>query len=110
MRKDIDIGIDVEIPEKECEDLHCPFHGRLSVRGIILDGKVISDRMERTVVVERKYLKFDRKYERYEHRESKIAAHNPPCINAEVGDLVKIAECRPISKTKKFVVVEKKVK
>jgi small subunit ribosomal protein S17 len=33
-------------------------------------------------------------------------AHNPPCINAKEGDVVKIAECRPLSKTKKFVVIE----
>ncbi|MBN1455027.1 MAG: 30S ribosomal protein S17, partial [Methanomicrobia archaeon] len=41
-------------------------------------------------------------------RQSKIHAHNPPCINAKVGDIVKIAECRPLSKTKSFVVVEKR--
>jgi len=38
---------------------------------------------------------------------SRITAHNPPCIGAKTGDKVKIAECRPISKTKSFVVVEK---
>ncbi|MBC7110345.1 MAG: 30S ribosomal protein S17, partial [Archaeoglobi archaeon] len=39
-------------------------------------------------------------------KRSKLHAHNPPCINARVGDVVKIAECRPLSKTKHFVVVE----
>ena len=38
---------------------------------------------------------------------SRITAHNPPCIDAKTGDKVKIAECRPLSKTKNFVVVEK---
>ena len=38
---------------------------------------------------------------------SRITAHNPPCLDAQRGDKVKIAECRPLSKTKNFVVVEK---
>jgi len=38
---------------------------------------------------------------------SRITAHNPPCIAARRGEKVKIAECRPLSKTKSFVVVEK---
>ena len=34
-----DIGIDVTPPEKECTDQNCPFHGKLSVRGQILEGQ-----------------------------------------------------------------------
>jgi len=103
-----DIGIDVRRPEKECEDVDCPFHGTLPVRGQILEGEVVSDKASKTVVVQRIYLKKIPKYERYEKRRSKIHAHNPPCINAKVGDVVKIAECRPLSKTKSFVVIEKR--
>lgn len=103
-----DIGIDVRAPEKACEDPNCPFHGSLPVRGQIIEGEVVSDRAPKTVVVLRSYLKKIAKYERYEKRRSKIHAHNPPCINARVGDLVKIAECRPLSKTKSFVVIEKR--
>ncbi|MDH5460348.1 MAG: 30S ribosomal protein S17, partial [Candidatus Bathyarchaeota archaeon] len=40
-------------------------------------------------------------------RSSRIPSHNSPCINAKEGDRVRIAECRPISKTVAFVVVEK---
>jgi small subunit ribosomal protein S17 len=58
--------------------------------------------------VEREYLHYVPKYMRYERRRSRIHAHNPPCINAKVGDRVKIAECRPISKTVSFVVIEKR--
>ena len=47
------------------------------------------------------------KFERYEKRRTKIKAHNPPCINAREGDIVRIHECRPLSKTKHFVIVEK---
>ncbi len=104
----VDIGIDVRVPEKECEDENCPFHGKLPVRGQIIEGVVVSAKAPKTVVVLRSYLKKIRKYERYEKRRSKIHAHNPPCIDAKEGGRVKIAECRPLSKTKSFVVVEKK--
>lgn len=101
-----DIGLNVKAPEAECADPHCPFHGALSVRGQVLDGTVVSTKMDKTVVVQREYLKRNLKYDRYEKRRSKLHAHNPPCINAKEGDKVVIAECRPLSKTKNFVIVE----
>jgi small subunit ribosomal protein S17 len=109
MPKARDIGYDVKPPEKECSDPNCPFHGTLPVRGKILEGKVVSDKAEKTVIVRRDYLHYVPKYERYERRHSRIPAHNPPCIDAKKGDKVKIAECRPLSKTKHFVVIEKAV-
>ena len=72
-----------------------------------MEGVVISAKMDKTVVVRRDYLKYVPKFKRYERRHSHIPAHNPPCINIEEGNRVKIAECRPISKTVSFVVVEK---
>ena len=99
-------GLNVKTPERECDDVLCPYHGHLRVRGKIIEGRVVRDGMERSVVVERERLYYIKKYERYEKRLSRISAHNPPCINAKVGDMVKIAECRPISKTVAFVVVE----
>ncbi len=100
------IGIPVKTPSRECDDRDCPFHGKLPVRGIILTGKVYKKRMSKTIVVERDYLVYVKKYKRYERRRSRIPAHLPPCIDAEVGDVVKIAECRPLSKTVSFVVIE----
>jgi len=102
------IGINVKEPEKECDDRNCPFHGTLSVRGIILTGKVVSDAMDKTVVVEKTKMHYVPKYERYEKRTSRYKAHLPPCIEAKKGDEVTIAECRPLSKTVSFVVVERK--
>lgn len=93
-------------PKKTCDDRNCPFHGTLSIRGRVLDGVVISTKMDKTAVVGRDYLHYVSKLKRYERRRSHIPAHNPPCINVKEGDLVKIAECRPISKTVSFVVVE----
>jgi small subunit ribosomal protein S17 len=94
-------------PENECNESDCPFHGSLSVRGRILEGEIVSTRMQKSVVIRIQYTRYDNKYERYSRKSSRITAHSTPCIPVEVGDLVKIAECRPLSKTKSFVVVEK---
>jgi len=102
----LNIGLDVQAPEQVCQDVNCPFHGTLPVRGQVITGKVVSDRMMGTVVVARNYLHYIRKYKRYEKRSSKLHAHNPSCIQVKVGDMVKIAECRPLSKSTTFVVVE----
>jgi small subunit ribosomal protein S17 len=101
-----DIGIEVQAPGKECTDAKCPFHGSLRVRGQMLKGRVISARMQNTVVVQSELLRYLPKYERYEKRRSKHAAHNPPCVGAQPGDDVTLMECRPLSKTKHFVVIE----
>ncbi|MCS7097648.1 MAG: 30S ribosomal protein S17 [Candidatus Methanomethyliaceae archaeon] len=98
------------VERSTCVDRKCPFHGNLSIRGKILTGKVVSDRMQRTVVVQVDYLRYYSKYKRYARSRSKIHAHNPSCINAVKGDIVKIAECRPLSKTVSFVVIEKDVR
>lgn len=103
-----DIGIDVPSPKKSCEDAKCPFHGKLSVRGQMIEGVVVSDKMDNTVVVTRERQRFVPKYERYEKRTSRHNAHNPPCISAKVGDLVTLIECRPLAKTVCYVVIQKK--
>ena len=102
-----DIGLNVPAPSEECEDVNCPFHGALSVRGQVHTGTVVSDKMARTVVIQQEHERLVKKYQRYEKRKSKIHAHNPSCINAKEGDVVVIAECRPISKTKSFVVIKR---
>lgn len=102
------IGIEVATPEGECTDPNCPFHGTLPVRGQVIEGVVDSIKMNRTIVVRRDYYKFDQKYERYEKRTARIAAHAAPCLGLKVGDSVKIMECRPISKTVAFAAVERR--
>jgi len=94
-------------PKKTCNDINCPFHGTLSLRGHSLEGIVVSDKMEKTIIVRRDYLNYVPKYKRYERRRSNVAAHSPPCLEIKTGDKVKLAECRPISKTVSFVVIEK---
>lgn len=99
--------ISLKKPRKSCTDPDCPFHGSLSVRGRVLDGLVVSAKMDKTAIIRRDYLNYVPKFKRYERRRSHIPAHNPPCLNAKEGDKVKIAECRPISKTVSFAIVEK---
>jgi small subunit ribosomal protein S17 len=101
-----DIGLDVTPPAERCDDEYCPWHGTLPVRGTQLKGSVVSAKMQGTVVVEREYLRYVPKYERYEKRTSKYLAHSPPCMKAEIGDEVTIMECRPLSKRVAFVMVE----
>jgi small subunit ribosomal protein S17 len=100
------IGIEVKQPARECTDPNCPFHGKLAIRGRVFDGIVAGKKMMKTIVVRRDYLWYISKYNRYERRHSQISAHLPPCIDIEVGNRVKIAECRPLSKTVSFVVIE----
>ncbi|MBN2127034.1 MAG: 30S ribosomal protein S17 [Candidatus Diapherotrites archaeon] len=79
----------------------------LSIRGNVFTGKVVSAKANKTVTIERTLTQFNAKYERYKKIKSKIAAHNPPEINAKEGDTVKVGETRKISKTKSFIVLEK---
>ncbi|HET9807443.1 MAG TPA: 30S ribosomal protein S17 [Nitrososphaeraceae archaeon] len=100
------IGLMVSLPKKSCEDKLCPFHGSLSVRGRLYIGIVESNKSPKMIVVSREYNRLVKKYKRYERSKSKVHAFLPDCIGASEGQKVKIAECRPLSKTVSFVVVE----
>jgi small subunit ribosomal protein S17 len=102
-----DIGLNVKAPSESCTDRDCPFHGVLPVRGQVLTGVVVSTKEHGTISVEREFLHYISKYERYEKRTSVYHAHCPPCMKVAMGDQVRIAECRPLSKTVSFVAVEK---
>ena len=104
-----DIGIDVDAPANPWDgDPNDPFFGTLPVRGQILRGIVIKAKAQKTVVVQINKMKYDSKYERYARSSSKISAHNPASVGASEGDSVTIMECRPLSKTKSFVIIERK--
>ncbi len=94
------------IPQKKCEDKNCPYHGTVKVRGRYFEGKVVSDKMYKTITIERHFLKYIPKYNRYTRKKTKIQAHNPECIDAKTGMMVLIGETRPLSKTKNFVVLK----
>lgn len=101
------IGLELKPPVKDCTDRNCPFHGYLPVRRKTIEGQVVSAKMRGTLVIQRDYVHHHKKFMRYERRRRRISAHKPPCIEATEGDTVRVAECRPISKTVSYVVVEK---
>ena len=79
----------------------------IKTRGSVIEGVVVSDKMQKTVTVRTEYIVKVPKYNRMKRRHTKIKARNPPEIDAKAGDHVKIAECRPLSKQVHFIVIEK---
>ncbi len=68
-------------------------------------GTVVSDRMNKTIVVEvRRTLKHPL-YERVVRTKSKLYAHDEK-QEAGIGDTVRVMECRPLSKIKRWRLVE----
>jgi|TARA_B110000967_G_scaffold91626_1_gene94199 small subunit ribosomal protein S17 len=103
-----DIGVDVNSPQGEWDgNMNCPFYGNLRVRGQIIEGIVSTSSMQNAIVVERRMQRYMTKYERYEKRTRRYSAHLPSCIGElNPGDKVRIMECRPLSKTIKFCVID----
>ena len=85
-----------------------PFNGSLSIRGKIFEGIVINAKAKGTVVIERESLIDFTKFKRFGRSKNKIHAHVPSNLDIQEGDYVVAAECRPISKSVSFVVVEVK--
>lgn len=102
-----DIGLGAKPPKDACESEKCPWHGYLKIRGRVFKGRVVSSRGVNTAVVQWDFYKMIPKYERYERRKTRVSVHNPSCISAKQGDTVLIGECRPLSKSKAFVIFEK---
>ena len=71
----------------------------------ILQGVVVSDKMDKTVVVQVERRVMHPVYKKYIKSSKKYHAHDES--NAcKIGDVVRIQECRPISKTVTWVVLE----
>ena len=69
------------------------------------EGVVISDTMDKTVVVEVRRLVMDRMYGKYLKQRSRFMAHDEK-NECKVGDRVRIQESRPLSRHKRWVVKE----
>ncbi|KAG6813807.1 hypothetical protein H0H92_007219 [Tricholoma furcatifolium] len=104
-----DVGLGFKTPSEAINgtyiDKKCPFTGEVSIRGRILTGKVVSTKMNRTIIIRRDYLHYIPKYNRYEKRHKNLAAHLSPAFRVEVGDTVTVGQCRPLSKTVRFNVL-----
>ena len=99
------IGLNIEQPTTDCDDHHCPFHGQISIRGKLIQAKLIKTKARRTAVLRIEFFHYVKKYMRYEKRRRNIIAHISPCLNVNDNDSVTIGECRPLSKNVSFVVL-----
>ena len=68
-------------------------------------GQVISDKMDKTVVVSIDRMVQDPRYKKFLKRTSKFKAHDEK-NEAHVGDRVKLIETRPLSREKRWIVLE----
>lgn len=75
-------------------------------QGRKLKGVVVSDKMQKTAVVEISHTKLHSKYKKYFKASTRLKAHNE---NNEyhTGDNVVIQETRPLSKEKRWVIISK---
>ena len=102
------ILLDESVKKLTCNDKKCHIHGNLKTRGRIFEGTVIR-KFPKRITIEFERMIYVRKYERYTKSKIKIHARLSDCINEKIniGDLVKIIECRPLSKIIHFTVIEK---
>ena len=76
-----------------------------SGRKRVLVGRVVSDRMQKTIVVQIERRKLHPLYKKYITRTKKVKAHDEG-NECGIGDLVRVVESRPISKDKRWRLVE----
>ena len=102
------IGLPVKEPKKKMSDNEKknPFNSSLSIRGKIFEGIVINTKAKNTIVIQKESPIYFKKFKRFGRSKNQIHAHVPSNINVQEGDHVIAAECRPISKSVSFVVVE----
>ena len=87
---------------------NCPFHGQLRHQKRQYHGKVMRKFAQNSVDIFRRKTKYSKKYGMiYSKRglSTSVKAYLPPCIKCDIGQLVKYANCRPLSRTKTAVVV-----
>lgn len=70
----------------------------------ILQGVVVSDKMDKSIVVQVERRVMHPVYKKYIKRSTKYTAHDEN-NQYKVGDVVQIIESRPLSKTKSWVVM-----
>ncbi len=70
-----------------------------------LQGVVKSDKMDKTIVVEITMRKLHPLYKKYVTRSKRIKAHDEK-NEAHAGDTVRVVECRPLSRDKRWMLAE----
>ena len=71
----------------------------------VLTGTVVSNRSEQSVVIRIAHRKKHRLYKKYRTLTKKVMAHDP-ANDCRIGDLVRVVESRPLSKMKRWRLVE----
>lgn len=92
-------------PEKATETSDAPSGSKRRVRRRSWTGEVVSTRREKTIAVRVELMRIHPKYRKRMVSVRKMHAHDPLML-ARDGDVVRIVECRPISKTKHHRLVE----
>jgi len=72
---------------------------------LVLQGIVVSDKNDKTIVVEIIMRKLNPLYKKYINRTKRVKAHDEH-NEAHVGDTVSVVECRPLSREKRWRLVE----
>lgn len=83
------------------EDVSQPQRNRRKVR----DGIVVSDKMDKTVIVEAIERVRHRRYSKTVQRITRLVVHDA-ANSLSLGDRVRVAETRPLSKTKRWRLVK----
>lgn len=68
------------------------------------EGLVVSDKSDKTVIVQVERMEMNPIYKKFVKRSRKFAAHDEE-NKCKAGDVVRIQECPPISKRKKWIVI-----
>ncbi|MGA2642417.1 MAG: 30S ribosomal protein S17 [Spirochaetia bacterium] len=71
----------------------------------VLQGRVVSNKMQKTIVVEIQQRKLHRLYKKYLTRTKRIKAHDEK-NECGIGDTVRVVESRPLSREKRWRLVE----
>ena len=77
----------------------------VGTRGRVFAGKVIR-KFPTRIAIEFERTVYIPKYERYMVKKTRIHARLPKELNAEIGDFVRVQECRPLSKMIHFMAIE----
>ena len=95
-------------PEKEEKPFGALKKEKINPRGRVFEGKVIK-KFPKRIAIEFERMVYLRKYERYLKSRTKIHARLPENLENDIGigDLIRIQECRPLSKLIHFVVIKK---
>ena len=104
------IGLPVKEPKKKAvkNESNNPYNGSLTIRGKLFEGIVINAKAKGTAVIQKESPVYFKKFKRFGRSKNKIHAHVPSNLDLQEGDYVVAAECRPISKSVSFVIVEVK--